>query len=369
MKNLPDSNLSSEKKTIDMSIKLLLILLLVAWSIMIIIPFLTPMLWGGILAITIFPLYTGLLKLVKGKKGLASTIITILLLAVLLVPSVFLISSVINEAKELRTALTDNTLVVPPPNPKVAEWPLIGQKLHDAWSDLSTNLEAAVVTYREQILQIGQKLLSSMKSVFSNILMFCLSIIISGIFLAYSEASKKSTSLFATRLFGSMSDEYTNAVVQTVRNVSKGILGVAFIQFVLMGICFVLAGVPFAGLWAILVFLLALIQLPAAFVAIPVVIYIYSVKEPFPATLWAVLILIAGLSDNVLKPLLMGKGAPVPMLVIFLGAIGGFILSGFIGLFTGSVVLSLCYKLFGLWVVDTGDQQTGTNVYEQEANI
>ena len=154
-----------------------------------------------------------------------------------------------------------------------------------------------------------------------------------------------------------MSDEYTNVVILTVRNVSKGILGVAFIQFLIMGICFVLAGVPFAGLWAILVFLLALIQLPAALVAIPVVIYIYSVKEPFPATLWAVLITIAGLSDNVLKPMLMGKGAPVPMLVIFLGAIGGFILSGFIGLFTGSIVLSLCYKLFGLWVLDPGDQR------------
>jgi predicted PurR-regulated permease PerM len=359
MENLSESNLSSEKKTIDISIKLLLILLLIAWSIMIILPFLTPMLWGGILAITLFPLYTGLLKLLKGRKGLASTIITLLLLGVLIVPSVFLISSVITEAKELRTALTDNTLVVPPPNPKVAEWPLIGQKLHDAWSDLSTNLGAALVTYREQILQIGQKLLSSMKSVFSNILMFCLSIIIAGIFLAFSESSKKSTSLLAKRLFGSRSDEYSNVVVQTVRNVSKGLLGVAFIQFVLLGLCFVLAGVPFAGLWAILVFLLALIQLPAGIVAIPVVIYIYSVKEPFPATLWAVLIIIAGLSDNVLKPLLMGKGAPVPMLVIFLGAIGGFILSGFIGLFTGAIVLSLCYKLFGLWVNNGSDHAVG----------
>jgi predicted PurR-regulated permease PerM len=356
MKIQPENNLSSEKKTIDLSIKLLLIFLLVAWSIMIVIPFLTPMLWGAILAITIYPLYTGLLKLLKGRKGLASTIITVLLLGVLLVPSVFLISSVINEVKELRVALSEDTLVVPPPNPKVAEWPLVGPKLHSAWSDLSTNLESAILTYKEQILEIGKKLVSSMRSVVSNILMFCFSIIISGIFLAYSDASDKSSSRIARRLFGSTSSEYTNVVILTIRNVSKGILGVAFIQFLIMGICFVLAGVPFAGVWAILVFLLALIQLPAAIVAIPVVIYIYSVKEPFPATLWAILIAICGLSDNVLKPMLMGKGAPVPMLVIFLGAIGGFILMGFIGLFVGSIVLSLCYKLGGLWLSGANDQ-------------
>ena len=171
-----------------------------------------------------------------------------------------------------------------------------------------------------------------------------------GVLFAYSDSSEKSVSLFAKRLLGTRSDEYTKVVIQTVRNVAKGILGVAFIQFVIMGICFVLAGVPFAGVWALLVFVLALVQLPGALVAIPVIIYIYSVKEPLPATIWAVIILICGLSDNVLKPLLMGKGAPVPMMVIFLGALGGFMLSGFIGLFTGAIVLSLTYKLAGMWM-------------------
>jgi len=120
-----------------------------------------------------------------------------------------------------------------------------------------------------------------------------------------------------------------------------------------MGISFVLASVQLAGLWALLVFLLALVQLPGALVAIPVIVYIYSVKDPLPATIWSVIILIAGLSDNVLKPLLMGKGAPVPMIVIFLGAIGGFVLSGFIGLFTGAIILSLGYKLTGMWMHDS----------------
>ena len=180
--------------------------------------------------------------------------------------------------------------------------------------------------------------------------------------MAYSKSSEASTALVAKRLFGDRSEEYSKTIVQTVRNVAKGILGVAFIQFVIMGLSFVLAGVPLAGLWALVVFLLALVQLPGALVAIPVIVYVYSVKEPVPATIWSVIILICGLSDNVLKPLLMGKGAPVPMLVIFLGAIGGFVLSGFIGLFTGAIVLSLGYKLTGLWINDYKTQPAPESV-------
>jgi predicted PurR-regulated permease PerM len=350
MSNEQDNNSATEKKVIDLSIKLLLILILVAWSVMIIFPFLTPILWGIILAITLFPLYHSFQKLLKGKKALASSIITILLLGLLLVPSVIMISSIVDEVKELKTALHDKTLVVPPPNAKVAEWPLVGKKLYTAWSSLSTNLESTLLTYKEQILEAGKDFAAALRSVISNILMFSLSIIIMGILMVYSKSSEESTSLLGKRLFGDRSEEYSKLVVQTIRNVAKGILGVAFIQFVIMGICFILAGVPFAGLWALVVFLFALVQLPGAIVAIPVIVYIYSVKEPVPATIWAVIILICGLSDNVLKPLLMGKGAPVPMLVIFIGAIGGFILSGFIGLFTGAIVLSLGYKLTGQWM-------------------
>lgn len=168
--------------------------------------------------------------------------------------------------------------------------------------------------------------------------------------LATTEKTEKSALRLSTRLAGDMGPELTSVIIQTVRNVAKGIIGVAFIQFVLMGCAFLFAGVPLAGVWALVVLMLALIQLPTILVALPVIIYLYSAKEPLPATLWSAVILLAGLSDNVLKPLLMGKGAPVPMLVIFLGAIGGFILSGFLGMFTGAIILSVGYKLMGMWL-------------------
>lgn len=352
MNNEHENNLSLERKVIDLAIKLILILLLIGWSGMILFPFTILLLWAAILATTIFPLYKRLLNLLKGKKRkmIGSSLITILLLCILLIPTVIMISSIVDEARELKTSLESGTFMVPPPEKKVADWPIVGKKIYEAWSLSSQNLDSALVKYHEEAVEWGQKLVNSVRSVFSNIMMFSFSIIISGIFLAYSDECEQSAAVFSRRLVGNRGEEFNKLVVQTIRNVSKGILGVAFIQFIIMGLCFILAGVPFAGIWALLVFLLALVQLPGAIVAIPVIIYIYSVKEPVPATIWAVIILICGLSDNVLKPLLMGQGAPVPMVVIFLGAIGGFMLSGFIGLFTGAIVLSLGYKLAGLWI-------------------
>jgi predicted PurR-regulated permease PerM len=113
---------------------------------------------------------------------------------------------------------------------------------------------------------------------------------------------------------------------------------------------FMLAHVPFAGLWAIVVLILAILQLPTVIVILPVIIYLFSVKALMPAILWTVALLAIGLSDNVLKPLLMGKGSTVPMLVIFLGAIGGFMFSGLLGLFTGAIVLSIGYNLMVYWI-------------------
>ena len=345
-----ENNLNSERRSIDLTIKLLLILLLLVWCTMIILPFVIPVLWGIILAITLYPMYMKLLKMLNGKKGLAGTILTVILLVILIVPFVWLISSVVGSAKEFITSLRDNTLVIPPPRPQVANWPIIGDPIYNAWQMLATNMETAVAQYREQILSVGDKFLGTIKSVTSNFLMMVLSVIISGIMLVNSDKSKKSTIGIASRLSGGSGEEFISLIVLTIRNVAKGILGVAFIQFVLIGACLILAKVPLAGLWAIVVFLFAMVQIPVGIVAIPIVIYLYSANDPLPATIWSILIVLFAVSDAVLKPILMGKGAPVPMLVIFLGAIGGMIMSGFIGLFTGAIVLSIGYKLAGKWM-------------------
>ena len=155
---------------------------------------------------------------------------------------------------------------------------------------------------------------------------------------------------FFRKLAGDRGDEFADIILKTVGNVVKGIIGVALILALLHGILFMLAGVPYAGIWTLLAFVLAVLQIPLFFITVPVIIYMFATKDLMPAIMWTALIFVAGLSDNVLKPILLGKGAPVPMLVIFIGVIGGFIFSGFIGLFTGAIVMSIGYKLFVAWI-------------------
>jgi predicted PurR-regulated permease PerM len=357
MKPEDESAFNGESKSIDLTIKLLLIVILLVWCAMIILPFVVPVLWGIILAITLHPLYKRMLQLFKGKKGLTSTVITLMLLLVLIVPAVWMISSAVDSAGKFITALRENSLIIPPPDQKVAEWPVIGEPVYDIWQSVTTNLEATIKQYSDQIIVIGDKFLGAIRSVASNFLMMILSIIISGILLSGSEKSEKSAVSFASRLSGNSAQEFISLIVLTIRNVAKGILGVAFIQFILLGATFIIADVPFAGLWAIFVLMFAILQLPVGIVGVPVIIYFYSAREPLPATLWSVVTAVLALSDNFIKPWLMGKGAPVPMLVIFLGAIGGMIMSGFIGLFTGAIILSIGYKMSLIWMKKGADEQ------------
>ena len=146
----------------------------------------------------------------------------------------------------------------------------------------------------------------------------------------------------------------------TVRNVAKGVLGVAVIQSLLAGIGIVLAGVPLAGLWIIICLVLAIVQVGILPVSVGTIIYIWGNADTLTASLFTGWMIFVGIIDNILKPILLGKGAPAPMLVVFLGAIGGFMFSGFIGLFTGAIVLTLGYKLVIGWVNPSDDPEKGT---------
>jgi predicted PurR-regulated permease PerM len=184
----------------------------------------------------------------------------------------------------------------------------------------------------------------------TSLILFFLSLIIAGAFLIKADALADFVRKLIHRLAGEKSDEIIHIAGVSIKNVAKGILGVAFFQFIAAGTVFMLAKVPFAGLWALAVLVLAILQLPSVIVILPVNIYLFSVKGLLSAIGWAIALVAVGASDNVLKPLLMGKGSPVPMLVIFIGSIGGFIFSSFTGMFTGAVVLSVGYNLIVHWI-------------------
>jgi len=336
---------------IDNILRVVVLFLLIAWCIGIILPFLETVIWGAIIAVTLHPFFSMVKRWVGNRNMLAGVMVTLLMLVILLLPTALLVKSLVEGIQSLAIQFKEQTLVIPPPDPSVAGWPLIGKPIAKIWSLASSSLGAAITAYREPLSKLGMTILGPLGDVGKGLIMFLVSVIIAGAFLVKAEASADFVRKLVHRLAGERSDEMLPVTRGTIRNVAKGILGVAFIQFLTAGAVFVLAKVPFAGLWAFAVLVLAILQLPAGIVILPVIIYLFSVNELLPAILWTIPLVVIGLSDNVLKPLLMGgKHSTVPMLVIFLGAIGGFIFSGLIGLFTGAIVLAVGYNLMMQWI-------------------
>jgi predicted PurR-regulated permease PerM len=343
-------NKTVETPLIDTILKIVVLFLLIAWCIGIILPFVQPVIGGAIIAIALYPFFARVKHWLGNRNMLAGLLLTLLLLVILLLPTAWLTKSLVEGIQSLISQFRNQTLMIPPPNPSVAEWPLIGKAISKEWLLASQNLEAVIITYKEPLSKLGMTILGGLGGFGTSLIIFFLSVIIAGAFLIKADALADFMRKLIHRLAGEKSDEIIHIAGVSIKNVAKGILGVAFFQFIAAGTVFMLAKVPFAGIWALAVLVLAILQLPSVIVILPVIIYLFSVKELLSAILWAIALVGIGASDNVLKPLLMGKGSPVPMLVIFIGAIGGFIFSGFTGLFTGAIVLSVGYNLIVHWI-------------------
>ena len=216
----------------------------------------------------------------------------------------------------------------------------------------SVNLAAALGEIRPQVAAFGRWLLATVGELGLGTLQFVIAIIIAGVFLANAQGSGDAARAIATRLAGERGADYAELGQATVRSVARGILGVALIQSLLAGLGFLAVGVPGAGLLALVCLLLAVVQIGPIVVLIGTVIYVFSTADTFTAVIFLIWSIFVALIDNVLKPILLGRGVKVPMVVIFVGAIGGLLASGIIGLFVGSVVLALSFTLFKAWLMN-----------------
>jgi predicted PurR-regulated permease PerM len=351
----PKSNAWSSNAAFKFAIQLLALGLLLFACFLIFQPFVTPIMWGIVLAITLAPLHHFLARKMGGRKGWAATLISLVLLLLIIVPTVWLLLASAGEVRDLGVAYRAGEIHVPPPGENVKEWPVIGTTLHAYWSKASSNLTGLIGEYREEIRPVLISFIGMMANTAKGILIFALSIVVSGILLAYAGPAGRVAKALFVKLGGSTGENMSEVTMLTVRSVVKGILGVSFIQAMMAGLGMQLAGVPFTGVWIVICLLLSIVQVGILPVSIGVIIYIWSVGDTLTAVLLTVWMLFVGVIDNVLKPILLGKGAPVPMLVVFIGTIGGFIHSGLIGLFTGSVLLSLGYKLAEAWLREPSD--------------
>lgn len=334
----------------EAAIRIGLVFLLALWCFRIMQPFIPLLAWSVIIAIALYPLHAKIALALHGRTGISAILIILFALVFLLLPTALLLDSMTRSAMKLYTHISAGALVIPAPPEQVRAWPLVGDRLYDLWYLATSNLQAALKQFYPQLKFLGGWLLDVVMNLGFTLLTFCLSLIISGVLMYKAEAATRLADRLFARLAGRRYAEYVAISRKTIRSVTLGVLGTALIQSLLAGLGLFLASIPAAGLWAFLVLLLAIIQLPVLLVLIPVCVYAYSILSPTAATLLTVWCAAVGLLDNILKPLFFGRGADIPMLIILVGAIGGLMFTGVIGLFVGAVVLSLGYKALVTWL-------------------
>ncbi len=341
---------SSTRNLLDAAIKIGLLAVWLIWCFRIIQPFIEPVAWGIIIAVAIFPVYRGLVEALKGRYKLSALIVTLGLLILLFAPSTFIGKSLVENVQSFASELHGGNIDIPPPSEGINDWPIIGEPLADIWLLASENLEEAANKFAPEIKAFGVWLVDIAKGAGIGFLQFFIAVILAGILLPNASAGHRVALNIAERLAGDRGKELTLVAEQTIRSVALGILGVAIIQAMLAGLGFYVVNVPAAGFWTFLCLLLGIIQIGANPVTIPIMIYVFLNSDTTTGILYVIWSIFVGVIDNILKPFLLGRGVDLPMLVIFVGAIGGLLHSGIIGLFLGAIILALGYKLFQMWI-------------------
>lgn len=353
--HLPNAELGARAASglLDVLIRAGLVLALAVLCYQIFSPFLHLMVWALILAVTLYPLHQWVAQRMGGKQGLSATLLVLLGIALIVVPAAVLMSSLGDSVHRLVSDVQNNTLEIPAPRDSVAAWPVVGKKVHALWSQAHADLPALVQSNQPKLGDLAKAALGFVAGIGAGLLLFVAAFIIAGIIMAFGQGGERGSLAIFKRIVGdARGAEFTKLSTATIRAVAQGVIGVAFIQAIIVGLFLLFAGVPWAGALAAIVLVLGIAQVPALLVTLPAIAYIwvsgaYGTGE---AVLHSVLLFAAGMTDNVLKPLMLGRGVEAPMPVILLGALGGMAAAGILGMFVGATMLALGYQIFMGWV-------------------
>jgi predicted PurR-regulated permease PerM len=334
--------------TIDLAIRLGFIGLLGYWSFRVIAPFLTIGLWSAILAVALYPVFDWLA--VRLRPRLAAAVVTLLCLMVVVGPVTWLGFGMVNGIRSLVVALDAGQLAFPLPPESVKGWPVIGERLHRLWGLAATNMKVALAEALPIAKPLGGMLLGFAQDALFALLELLVSIMIAGFLFTRGPQLVDALSAFIGRVLSRRGKELVQLAGATLRNVSRGIIGISLLQALLAGAGFLAAGIPAAGVLAFLALLLGIVQIGPAILFVPIVVWSWMVMETAQALLFTAYMIPVGLVDNILKPLLMARGLATPMPVIMVGVIGGAIAYGIVGLFFGPIVLSVAWAVMVAWV-------------------
>jgi predicted PurR-regulated permease PerM len=335
---------------IDLVVRLALVAAILYASVLLLRPIAGILLWSVILAVAAFPLFMVTCRRLRLSKGMAATLLSVLLLALLVVPAAMLGASAVETLDQYARQLTGTQALLPQPPETVRDWPLVGQRVYDFWLDAANNIRAVLRTHVSEIASAGRWIARIAAGVMLELLQFAAAIVIAGVMLAHSHRLADAAGRLAARVAGQRGGHFLEIAGATIRNVSQGVIGIALLQSALLGVGMLAAGVPFAGAITFVALVLAIVQIGPNLVMIPVIVWVWSAFPTTTAAIYTAYTVPLLLLDNVLRPIVMARGLQTPMVVIVAGVVCGTLVGGLIGLFVGPVVLAVSYDLVVAWL-------------------
>jgi predicted PurR-regulated permease PerM len=324
-----------------------------AASIWVMLPFLLSVVWAATIVIATWPILAGLQSRFGGRRGPAVAVMVSVLLALLVVPVWLGADAVASNSERVgqlvRSFATEG---LPPPPAWLERVPVVGGRLAGRWQEFTGNPEAVVARLKPHAREVAGWITSKTGAVGTTLVQLLLMVVIAGILYASGESAGNGVLRFLRRLGGERGENSGRLAAQAVRAVALGVVVTAIAQTVLAGAGLALAGVPHAGLLTTLVFVLCIAQIGPILVVVPATIWLYSSGSAGRGTLLLVISIVALTLDNVLRPILIKRGADLPLILILSGVIGGVIAFGVIGLFIGPVLLAVTWTLLVAWVGD-----------------
>lgn len=336
------------------TLAILCILGLIGLSLWVLRPFLAAAVWAAMLVVATWPLFVGLEDRLGKRRGIAVLIMSLGMLLLLVLPLWLALDTILDHSAALSAAgksVAANGL--PPPPAWVGALPLVGERLASGWSQLAAGGAAGVVAKATpHAADAGKWVLTQVGGLGGMLIQFLLVVTISAIFYSGGETGARMARRFGRRLAGERGENSIILAGQAIRGVALGVGVTAIVQTVLGGIGLAVAGVPFASLLSALMLMLCIAQIGPMLVLLPAVGWMFWTGDTGWATFLLVWSLVVGTLDNFLRPMLIKRGADLPLLLIFAGVIGGMLGFGLIGIFVGPVVLAVTYTLMLDWIED-----------------
>jgi predicted PurR-regulated permease PerM len=332
--------------------RLLALATLIVSSLWILRPFLVPSAWATMIAIATWPLLLRVEAWLGGRRSVAVVVMTVALLLTLLVPFYFGVTTIVENARKIidwSNSLA--TFTLPPAPTWLVTVPVVGSRLASRWQSVAAATPEEVSAHLAPVAStVVLWFVGKVGSLGLLLVHVLLTVAVVAILYSSGERAARGLDLFARRLAGPQGENAVHLAARGVRAVALGVVVTAILQTVLAGIGLAVAGVPFVTILIALIFILAVAQLGPALVLIPAAIWVYARTGAIWGTAFLVWAIFCATFDNFLRPVLIRRGADLPLLLIFAGVIGGLIAFGVIGLFIGPVVLAVGYTLLVDWV-------------------